>query len=381
MANISSEYKNIFEKIRIEFLFENPFLSFLALNIPLIQKNNKYEVFETDGEKIYFDEKKASYYDKETLKYLYAHVLFHILLKHPFRMKERNKDIWNRSCDIVINLLMSEFKNMGKRDENEILLEKFRNKSVEEVYNSLYNESFGGGKNDENLKNQKRDLIENPKGTKTNIEELQTVITTALSMAKKEGNIPSSFLKTIDEIIYPKSDFKSVLYNYLTKSFFEKKSDFSRPNRRFIHQGLYIPGYVSEQKRISCYIALDRSMSINETVFKNFLGIIDEVFSFSNDFEITIIPFDEKVNENEIIKYEMGIKPEISFKKGDGGTVFDNVIKYLNKNITTDTFLIVLSDGFFSINKPLYIKTLFLISDKQNINKLKKYGDVIHFSI
>ncbi|WP_024788151.1 MULTISPECIES: DUF2201 family putative metallopeptidase [unclassified Lebetimonas] len=164
MANISSEYKNIFEKIRIEFLFENPFLSFLALNIPLIQKNNKYEVIETDGEKIYFDEKKASYYDNETLKYLYAHVLFHILLKHPFRMKERNKDIWNRSCDIVINLLMSEFKNMGKRDENEILLEKFRNKSVEEVYNSLYNESFGGGKNDENLKNQKRDLIENPKG-------------------------------------------------------------------------------------------------------------------------------------------------------------------------------------------------------------------------
>ena len=67
----------------------------------------------------------------------------------------------------------------------------------------------------------------------------------------------------------------------MTESFFDKQSDFSRPNRRFIHQELYLPGYRQENNRLNLYIALDRSMSISRDTFSRFLGIIDSVLRMS----------------------------------------------------------------------------------------------------
>jgi predicted metal-dependent peptidase len=51
----------------------------------------------------------------------------------------------------------------------------------------------------------------------------------------------------------------------------------------------------------------------------------------SHDFEVSVIPFDERVYTEEIKSYDaQSILPNISFGKGNGGTQFSPVLEYLN---------------------------------------------------
>jgi predicted metal-dependent peptidase len=381
----STSCRERLEKARIQFLFDHPFLSVLALSLPTQYRKNPHEVFETDGLSLFIDEEKAAAYDEGTLKFQYAHILLHILLKHPFRMKDRDPKVWNRSCDIVINLLLDDFERVGERPEDEVMLEKFRDQSVEEVYHALYRESSEGeGKQDENPNRQKMDLVENEGDVEAAEEELDALIVQAMGAAKKQGNIPAAFEEMINEVIRPKIDLQTLLHAYMSESFFDKTSDFSRPNRRYIHQGLYLPGYARERNRLNLTIALDRSMSISKEVFSKFLGIIDAILRMSSDFCVTVVPFDEKVHEELIVTYDaQSARPEIAFSKGNGGTDFESVVRYLKSDPEFDQnrFLIVLSDGFFTIKSMVEQPTVFLISDKKNMKRFERYGDVVEFDL
>ena len=341
-------------------------------------------LFETDGVSIRVDETKTLGYDDARLKYLYAHVLLHILLKHPFRMKGRDKPTWNRSCDIVIGLLLSDFQRVGSEDEEAMVIESFRDKSVEEVYDALYRESDEGegSQSEDNPTQQKMDIIEHEGDTKVAEEELDALIIQAMGAARKQGNIPASLLEMFDEITKPSIDLHTLLHTYMSESFFDKESDFSHPNRRFIHQGLYLPGYRYDRNRLNFFIFLDRSMSITHAVFSRFLGIIDTIVRMSHDFEVSVLPFDERVADNELIRYDaQGILPNIRFAKGNGGTQFDPVLNYLNLHNGEKNLAIILSDGYFTIDKAPAIQTLFLLSEKKNLKRFEHYGDVIYFDL
>jgi predicted metal-dependent peptidase len=341
-------------------------------------------LFETDGVSIRVDESKTMGYDDARLKYLYAHVLLHILLKHPFRMKGREKATWNRSCDIVIGLLLSDFQRVGSADEEAMVIESFRDKSVEEVYHALYRESEEGEgqQSDENPNQQKMDIIEHEGDTQVAEEELDALIIQAMGAARKQGNIPASLLEMFDEITKPSIDLHTLLHTYMSESFFDKESDFSRPNRRFIHQELYLPGYRYDRNRLSFFIFLDRSMSITGEVFARFLGIIDSIVRMSHDFEVSVIPFDERVYSEEIKSYDaQSLLPAIRFAKGNGGTQFSPVLEYLNSHAGEKNLAVILSDGYFTVDKAPAMQTLFLLSEKQNLKRFERYGDVVYFDL
>ncbi|MDP3021967.1 MAG: VWA-like domain-containing protein [Sulfuricurvum sp.] len=376
--------KNRLEKIRVQFLFDHPFLSVLALSIPHKYQNNPHMLFETDGATIRIDASKAGGVDDSKLKYLYAHVLLHILLKHPFRMRGRDNPTWNRSCDIVIGLLLGDFKRVGSADDDAIVIESFRDKSVEEVYHALYRESDEGEgvPSEDNPTLQKMDIIENEGDTKAAEEEIDALIIQAMGAARKQGNIPSSLLEMFDEITKPTVDLATILHTYMSESFFDKESNFSRPNRRFIHQELYLPGYRYNKNRLSLFIFLDRSMSITSDVFGKFLGIIDGILRLGHDFEVSVIPFDEQVAYDEMVTYNaQDICPKVVFAKGNGGTQFEPVLEYLNTHAGEKNLAVILSDGYFKIEKSPAVQTLFLLSEKKNIKRFESYGDVIYFEL
>jgi predicted metal-dependent peptidase len=330
------------------------------------------------------DESKVGESVDGKLKYLYAHVLLHILLKHPFRMRGRDKPTWNRSCDIVIGLLMSDFKRVGSADDDAIIVESFRDKSVEEVYNALYRESDEeeGSQSEDNPTQQKMDIIEHEGDTKVAEEEIDALIIQAMGAARKQGNIPASLLEIFDEITKPSIDLHTLLHAYMSESFFDKESDFSRPNRRFIHQGIYLPGYRYDQNRLSFFIFLDRSMSITNEVFSRFLGIIDSVVRMSHDFEVNVIPFDERIYVEEKKSYDaQSALPTIEFAKGNGGTRFEPVLEYLNFHRGEKNLAIILSDGYFTVEKAPAMQTLFLLSEKKNCKRFERYGDTVYFDL
>jgi predicted metal-dependent peptidase len=407
---IINNYEELFAKLRVNFLFNHPFLSVLALSIPTTFEENSNSAFQTDGGKITIDLEKLKKYSDEHITYLYAHTLLHIVLKHPHRAKARDTYIWNQSCDLVINNILDSFENVGVKPDDEILDLDLADKCVEEVYEILYKEEEKE-KNQDSQSDEEQDsqakVAPNPKGdkkayiydkSKLDLEEvadektsqgdqekLDGIIIQALTIAKKTSNKYGGLQIEIDTLIKPQINFQDILKEYLTASLFEKQTTFSRPNRRFMHTGLYLPGTKKSDELIEVYIALDSSSSVSLEEYKKFLGIIQDVCEGFYEYKVTILPFDKYVKSEHIISFDsfnLLQEQDLYIPKSDGGTNFDEVLRYLKTtDIRSENLLMVLSDGEFEITQSLVSKTLFIISEKKNLSKFESYGRVIEFVI
>ena len=391
-----TSYKDIFEKIRINFLFNHPFLSVLALSIDSEFKENINSAFLTDGFKITIDTGKLEKYSKDEITYLYAHTLLHIVLKHPYRQKTRDKYIWNQACDVVINNILSTFENVGIRPADEVLDLTLNDKCVEEVYEILYKKKEELSKTipDENGKiesnaydKSKLDLDEVlTKSEKINQEKLDGIIIQALSLAKKSSNLYEGMSVEIDTLIKPEIDLHDVLKEYLISSFFEKQISYERPNKRFIDRGIYMPGTKKLNDNLNIFVALDSSSSVSLDEYKKFLGIVSEIAESFYEYKIDILPFDLKVRSEYIISFD-SFNPlsskELLIPKSNGGTSFDELLRYLKKSseIRNDSLLIALTDGDFEMSESLLCNTLFIINNKKNLRKFEQHGRVIQFNI
>ena len=391
-----TSYKDIFEKIRINFLFNHPFLSVLALSIDSEFKENINGPFLTDGFKITIDTGKLEKYSKDEITYLYAHTLLHIVLKHPYRQKTRDKYIWNQACDVVINNILSTFENVGTRPVDEVLDLTLNDKCVEEVYEILYKKKEElsktipdeKGKIESNAYDKsKLDLDEVlTKSEKTNQEKLDGIIIQALSLAKKSSNLYEGMSVEIDTLIKPEIDLHDVLKEYLISSFFEKQISYERPNKRFIDRGIYMPGTKKLNDNLNIFVALDSSSSVSLDEYKKFLGIVSEIAESFYEYKIDILPFDLKVRSEYIISFD-SFNPlsskELLIPKSNGGTSFDELLRYLKKSseIRNDSLLIALTDGDFEMSESLLCNTLFIISNKKNLRKFESHGRVIQFNI
>ncbi len=412
MENILSNrfYVELFTKLRVEFLFNHPFLSVLALSIPITFESNTNSVFSTNGVKISVDLEKLPKYTDENITYFYAHTLLHIVLKHPFRQKTRDSYIWNMACDLVINNILSSFANVGIMPNDEIIDLELKDKCVEKVYEILYkkeeeeNDNSTNEKNVEqeikttpnlhgNLKayiydNSKLDLeeVEDEKTSKGAQEKLDGIIIQALSIAKKNATLYEGMRIEIDSLIKPTINLQESLKEYLISSSFEKKTSYKRADRRFIHTGLYLPGSEKSDENIEIYVAIDSSSSVSTDEYKKFLGIIKEICESFYEYKMVILPFDLKVKVNFIKEFDSfnSINEDDFFiPKSDGGTDFNEVIRYLKKStdIRSENLLLVLSDGEFELNEALVCETVFIVSNKKNIQKFQRYGRVIDFLV
>jgi predicted metal-dependent peptidase len=412
MANILSKnpYEDLFAKLRVNFLFNHPFLSVLALSIPTSFEQNGKSAFQTNGAKIVIDLEKLEKYDDAHITYLYAHTLLHIVLKHPYRQKTRDSVIWNQSCDLVINNILDTFENIGIKPDDEILDLDLKEKCVEEVYEILYKEEQDEKNQDsqsDETKESEAKVEPNPKGdkevfiydnSKLDLEEvsdektnqgdqekLDGIIIQALTIAKKTSHKYGGLQIEIDTLIRPEIDLQDVLKEYLTASLFEKQTTFNRPNRRYIHTGLYLPGTKKSDELIEIYIALDSSSSVRLDEYKKFLGVIADICEGFYEYKVTIIPFDKFVKTEHIISFDsfnVLQKDDLFIPKSDGGTNFNEVLRYLKTTeIRSDNLLMVLSDGEFEISESLVSTTLFIISEKKNLKRFESLGRVIQFKI
>ncbi|RXK07637.1 hypothetical protein CRV07_04020 [Halarcobacter ebronensis] len=407
----NTSYDEVFQKIRINFLFNHPFLSVLALSIPTIYQENSNSAFQTNGNEIHIDLKKLEKYSNEEITYLYAHTLLHIVLKHPYRQKTRERRVWNQACDLVINLILSTFSNVGQMPLDEVLDLDLKDKCVEEVYEILYKkeekeqnqESNEGEKQNSEIKttpNKKGDLetniydkskmdleeVSDEKRNEKEREKLDGIIIQALSIAKKNSREYEGMAIEIDTLIKPEISFQDILKEYLIASLFEKTTTYDRPNKRFIHNGLYLPGSKKNDELIEVFIALDSSSSVTLDEYKRFLGVVKDVCDGFYEYQVTVLPFDLKVKEEYIINFDSFnplIEEKLFIPKSDGGTDFDEVLRFLKKSseIKSNNLLMVLTDGEFTISEALVCSTLFVVSEKKNIKRFESFGRVIQFDL
>lgn len=159
--------------------------------------------------------------------------------------------------------------------------------------------------------------------------EWDTHIRQAVSVAKKQeaGVLPGFLERVVKELQAPHADWREVLRRYYDYGTTYRQS-WSNPNRRFIHQGIYLPGTVSDGIN-HVAILIDVSMSIDVEALSRFQSETQAALDEGAINAVTVVYCDTKVQSTK--RFEAG--DEIKFvTTGGGGTMFQPALDWVNEN-------------------------------------------------
>ena len=312
--------------------------------------------------------------------FLLAHEAMHYMLCHSTRRGARDPKMWNIAADWVINDILIDAK-VGDPIEGGCYLDGARDKSVEELYADPPPEGNDGNggeggigmdvgdPTDENgnpLDESKIKEIE----AKAKIEAIQ-----ASKIAKQKGKLPASLERMIDELIKVTTPWDDILLRYML-SFIKDGYSFKRPNRRFIANGMYLPGVDYTPRMGPVVIGVDTSGSIGQNELNVFGGHVNRIIEQCNPESVTVIYCDARVNH--VDTYEPEDLPIKLTPHGGGGTAFEPVFDYIKDHNLDPEVVVYLTDGYGDQNDfTSKHNTIWLTTDCTNFD----WGTVVEFDV
>lgn len=313
------------------------------------------------------------------LRGLVLHENYHKLYSHLTTWRHLyniNAQLANVACDYVINLkIMDDNKDgFATLPEGALLDDKYRGMDTAQVFNLLKkdmdeddedgatgtgggsgsgdNESEGDGEQpsgagqgtgfDEHDWDGAQELSDEEK------RELARDIDEAIRQgALAAGKMGASGNRDLDELMQPQVDWREVLREFIqTTCIGSDYSTYSRPNRRLMSQGIYMPSGISEQVE-ELVIAIDTSGSIGQSELTTFLSEVKGVCDTVKPAKVRLLYWgcsvvgDESYAMHELDQLVTSTKP-----KGGGGTDVTCVTEYMAKKSIKPQATIVLTDGY-----------------------------------
>jgi len=239
-------------KARSNLLISQPFFGTLALRL-VLEKDTSIDTMSTDGTKILFNPDFVDQLDNDELMGVFAHEVLHCSNLHHLRMEGRDPIVWNEACDYAINRIILE--NGFKLPSGALVDAAFDGMSAEEIYAILPKDKPpGSDPNNGNSDPGRFGDIHEPKseaGEKLSKSEKRrkeaewkSATLQAHQTCKSAGKTPAGVERLIKSIKHPKIDWRRLLHKFISE---RDTSDYnwSRPNRRFIHQDIYLPSMES----------------------------------------------------------------------------------------------------------------------------------------
>lgn len=293
--------------------------------------------------------------DEHQSLFVLAHEVGHAVFSHIERCQTRDKLLWNVAIDYAINLLLSDNFGDSKYVPKDCLLDsKYAGKSAEQIYEeiirnvkkvkvyTLQNDiDFNGDPNGDDdgivIRDRRADLKDSEQGW-------DNAIALAHARAKMQGNMPESLDRAISDKLGCKVDWCEALRQYLRFGVTRILRDhytFLPPNRRLVHQGLYMPSmYGNNAPRIG--FAVDTSGSMGDEEMAQAIAEIDEIRRQFN-CSLYLIECDAEVHKGRWIT--PGEACPTSFK-GGGGTDFTPVFAHIKEEKIPVDIMVYLTDGY-----------------------------------
>lgn len=163
----------------------------------------------------------------------------------------------------------------------------------------------------------------------------------AAAVAKKHnaGTMPGYLQTVLDEINKPVIDVRDLLANFIDSTIASDYS-FSKPNRRYISSGFYLPSAVVDALAHLVFI-IDTSGSITAAMLRTATNVVREAMEAGKVERCTVIMADTRVAHVQ----EFGQGDEINLiLRGGGGTRFDAALQHVVENFDDATAIIYLTD-------------------------------------
>lgn len=198
--------------------------------------------------------------------------------------------------------------------------------------------------NDPGMTGEVRDAPSNGGGTDSDSKQVQedawrSALTQAIHKSLQFGDLPGNMERLFNDIMSPTLNWQELLRQFMADA---AKNDFSwvRPNRRYLHSGLYLPGMHSEELP-EVAIAVDVSGSITQRELDAFAAELSDILE-EFDTTITAITCDTKISEEiRLSKWDLPLELAAT---GGGGTDFRPPFVRLEEKGIVPACLIYLTD-------------------------------------
>jgi predicted metal-dependent peptidase len=336
-----AETKTVMKKLiqaRTALVLEHPFIGSIALNMPY-RLDETIPTACTNGKEIKFSPRFILDLDDEEVKFVVAHECFHPMLEHNFRRGERHHRKWNMAGDYVINQLIED-EGIGKVIEGSLLDKNIYDAgggTTDGIYNILPDQPDGEGGYPLDGDCQDGDGTQGDREQQA--AEWKVKVAQAAQAAKMMGKLSAGLERFVTEILNPKVDWRDVTRKFVEKAKSDQRS-FSRPNRRFLAQDMYLPSRSGEVLGEIVY-AVDCSGSIDEQILTQFASEIQACKDDMTPKKIHVVYFDSEVSHYESYEADddLDIRPH-----GGGGTAFSPVFNYIEEHGIEPVACIFLTD-------------------------------------
>jgi predicted metal-dependent peptidase len=387
-------------KARAELILDHPFFATLALRLELREDPGCATAW-SDGSVLAFNPAYIEAQPLARVKGMQCHEVLHLACSHHTRRGNRESRIWNRACDYAINPILLD---AGLELPDGFLDDPAHHgKSADAIYETLLAEmdevrggaqsgaeqeaesdenmdaaaggdrSLGGrdsaasggrpedrspgltpagggggrsaGNGDPGQSGEVRDAPVRALGSANDgdgpdqEDEWRMAVAQAARVAREAGNMPGALERFLTAALEPRLGWRELLRRFVTES---ARTDFSwvRPNRRFIHAGLYLPGLDNpELARIA--VAVDVSGSIGQEALDSFAGELSCVLE-DFDTEIGVMTCDVDVTTSRrMTRQDLPLRLST---RGSGGTDFRPPFELIVKEGEVPACLIYFTD-------------------------------------
>lgn len=324
-------------KARANLLMEHPFFGSLALRLTVVE-DTSIETANCDGHTLRYNPTFVDGLDASETKGLIAHEVMHPALGHTTRRGSRNPKKWNKACDYAENpILIAAGLTLPKG----ALINTAYTGSAEQIYSLLPDDDDSNEGDDPGGSGG---VADSPTGTDIAHEEAEwkMAVTQAAHIAKQAGNLPDYLKRLVEEILEPVISWRNVLRRFMTERIPDDFS-WSRGNRRFLAQGIYLPSRVDIEHMSVVVITIDTSGSIGQQELDEFAAEVTAIVADTRPTKTIVIYCDAKIAHID----EFGPNDELVFAlHGGGGTDFRPPFTWLDEQQITPKAFIYLTDGY-----------------------------------
>lgn len=349
MSNEAKTAKEAIEKTRIKMVMDLPWFGALAHRLKLAANEN-IDTMCVDGVTIEFNPAFTLSLTSAERLFVIAHEVLHCAMLHMSRRGGRDAEMWNEACDYVINLIL---RDAGFTAPEDVLLDdKYKGLGAEQVYARLAQQQAkkskanpqnstgksGQGQPGKGAIGQVKDAPKTtgeakggagdkpteakaqPQGTQDVEFQWQQAVEEATMIAKKAGTLPGFAGEVLGVVRASETDYRDVLQRYLTTM-----GDYSwtRPNRRHISSGLYLPGTI--KTKLGCMIIIVDTSGSTRPICKPFAAEINSIMQHEEKPETALVIYIDTA-----VRKTVEIDGELNFEYvGGGGTYFQPAFNYI----------------------------------------------------
>jgi predicted metal-dependent peptidase len=308
----------------------------------------------TDGKnEVYHPQFIAELSDAQ-LRFLVLHENYHKLYKHltTWRwMYELNPTLANMACDYVINIKLVDDNPEGFAimPPGGLLDPKYRDWDSAAVFHDLLKDSDGGGGGEGDpggfdMHDWEGADQMSAEDKQALAREIDGAIRQGAMLAGKTG---AGGDRDFEDLLQPQVDWRTALRDFVTSTC--AGSDFStwsRPNRRYIGAGHYMPSGITEQVK-DLVVAIDTSGTIGGPQLTSFMSEVKAICDTVKPECVHVLYWDTRVARAEVYAtHELEGLMASTKPAGGGGTIVECVPQYMAEHRIAPQATIVLTDGY-----------------------------------